>query len=554
MNSQNTLEPPLTIAAAPRVGYILLGITAVLYGALLLFLPVNAPSDIYNSPDEMANAFFGKGIAEDGHITRNAFHKNLPSSVTPRSILRANDSLIPVGFVSVPVLFSIFIKLFGFKGMMLFFAAFAALALLAWHQFLRAVFGSRLALLTTFLTAIHPLILYWNERPLIPSAWFLSCIFVSLYFLGKLMHLRSSHLPSDIGIELESPVARQRKAERYIFSALGGFLFGLALVLRPQEAIWLLLIPLGLLVTSQFRKKVSLLPYFVGAAIPISLLLILQRSLYGSVLGTGYHLTPFSAPFLEILGNFIMPFGFDPEHMLSIVATYGGGMVWWSTSIALLGMVAVAFRKDGRLLKRLRVWFMVFLCAAVWLVWWYGSFVIHDRIDTLASIGTSFTRYFLPLYAMMMPFVAYALFRIRARLGGVVVAIVVVLLAVLSLRIAMWSTDESLAAIPDVLMQNQQIQKRVVDVTPPDAIIFTERLDKAIFPAREVVTRFRTFDQPRFEELYGFNLYYETIADPSVVAWEQSTFWGPHGLEAVNPVALGYRHTLYKLEILNPKL
>ena len=127
--------------------------------------------------------------------------------------------------------------------------------------------------------------------------------------------------------------------------------------------------------------------------------------------------------------------------------------------------------------------------------------------------------------------------------------ILVPLTVILSLRLVFWSSDESAQAVVSVLAQNRQLHEHIQTRVPLQGIVFTDRSDKIFFPAREVVTRFRTFDQSDFAALYPYQLYYETIADTAVVAFENDRFWGPHGLRAVDPVDLGYRHTLYKLEV-----
>ena len=100
------------------------------------------------------------------------------------------------------------------------------------------------------------------------------------------------------------------------------------------------------------------------------------------------------------------------------------------------------------------------------------------------------------------------------------------------------------------MARNLEIRARALEILPEDAVVLTDRSDKIFFPYREVVTRFRKFHQPDFEELYGLNLYYETIAAQEVVDFENERYWGPHYLRATDPVDLGYRHTLYKLKLV----
>lgn len=545
----HTLEPPLVAAAGPRISKIILGLIVVLYGALLLYLPINSSGNLYNSPDEMAVAFFAQGLAQDGHLARTVSRPGLPSPVTPRSILRTNDTFVPVGFVSFPVLFGGFVALLSFKGALGVLAILGALSLLAWYGFLRSIFGAKIALLSVMLTAMHPFVLYWAARPLVPNAWFISLIFLGLYFLSRALKVSFQTLPQG-GVHFETPLARQPKTNRILYAALSGLTLGLALSLRPQEGIWLIIVPLYLLAVPRLRKRISLLIFLIFAAIPTSGLLLLQKSLYGSIFNTGYNLTPLSAGGWSNILNVIAPFGVNFKRIGAVILNYWIYLNDWFIVLVILGLGFIGLRQDGRLLKRLRLWGLALALAALWLIIFYGSFEVRDRVDTLPSIGTSFTRYFLPFYVLTIPLAAYGLFRLRSRFGKMLLTLIVPVGVILSLQLVFWSTDESLVRIPRVLAENNALRERLLKVLPEDAVVLTDRADKILFPYREVVGGFRKFNQPDFEQLYGLNLYYETIADKQVVDFENEFYWGPHRLRAVDGVDLVYRHTLYRLELL----
>lgn len=546
----NILKPPVVTAAGPRLSKIILFAVVVLYGVLLLFLSVQSPQGLYNSPDEMANAIFTQGILEDGRLSRPALFSDLPSSVAPRSMHRRGDVFIPVGFVSFPVLLGSLASMVGFGGLFVLLPIFAALALLAWYGFLKPIFGIRIAMLSAFLTAIHPMVLYWSERPLMPNIWFLSFVFFTLYFISRALRWPRLALPQDIRVGLETPLPQQSKVRWRLFSLLAGAAFGLAIVLRPQEGIWLFGIPLYLLAVRHLRKKISFLLFALAAIFPIGGVLFLQNTLYGSPIHTGYHLTPPGANIIEILQRIIIPFGVEVGRIADVVYNYWFAFVWWFALMVVIGVVLILLRKEDHILRRFRFWIGGVAVVGGWLILFYGSFIILDRFDGLPSIGTSFTRYFLPLYVMVIPLAAYALFRLHTRFGRILVSAIVPIGVVISLRLVFWGTDESVIRIPGVLAQNKEIQAQALEIIPEQAVVLTDRSDKIFFPHREVVTYFRKFHQPDFEKLYDLDLYYETIADQDVVDFENEYYWGPHKLKAVDPVDLGYRHTLYKLETL----
>ena len=286
----HTLEPPLAVAAGSRISKIILGLIAVMHGALLLYLPLNSPKDLYNSPDELAAVFFAEGLAEDGHLARRVLHDGLPSSVTPRSMLRADDAFVPVGFVSFPVLLGGLTAILGSTGALLALALLSALSLLAWYGFLRVIFGERLGFISTLITAFHPFVLYWSARPLMPNGWFLAFVFFALYFISRLFRAPQIAVPQSEAVQLERPTAGQSGYRRFIYSAAAGLSLGLTVTLRPQEGLWLLGIPLYIAAVKSLRRKISPAFLLTALGVPILALLLLQNYLYGSPPWTRRHL------------------------------------------------------------------------------------------------------------------------------------------------------------------------------------------------------------------------------------------------------------------------
>lgn len=529
MTDNNSLAPPVVVAASMRTSQIFLIMLALLHGALILFLTLKSPPNLYNSPDEAANAFFASGITSDSHLARPAPRPELPSSVVPRGIRRSGDTLIPVGFVSVPVFLGLIAKIVGTQGLPILLAGVSVLSLFAWYSFVRTLFGRALALLAAALLTLHPMVIYWNARPFMPNALFIAFVIFTLFFASRLIRVPG--------------------VKRRVTSIFLGIFWGLTVAFRPQEGLWLLAIPLTFFLVRILRRRLAWTFFVPGALIPLGALLVFQRLLYGGVLRTGYHLTSPSASSLHLIQNIIFPFGFDLPRVGEVALYYLGVMIWWFAGLWILGIV-LALKKGDRLRRRVRIAALISLGLASWLLFYYGSFEFYDRFDQVTiSLGTSFTRYFLPFYVASTIPAAYALLFLRKRLGAFIMCAVIFFVTLASIQLAVFATDESLTAILATLRQNGELKTKLLQVTPADAIIFTERSDKIFYPDREVVTVFRSpkFDQPRFAELYPFNLYYETIADKDVIALENQKFWGPHGLKAVDMIDLGYRHSLYKL-------
>lgn len=551
----NVLQGPLAVGVGARLPKILLTIVALFHTVLLLFLSLNTPADFYNSPDEAANASFTRGIKENGQITLPSSSADLPSSVVPRGIHRTEQGLVPVGMVSVPLILGSLAKVVGTKGVPFVIALLGGLGIIAWYHFLRPLFGSRLALVSGQILALHPFVLYWGARPFMPNALFLALLLIALFFLGRVLWPTSSARGStENRIIFEKSFAIEPVLRRRASSCMFGLCLGLAIAVRPQEGVWISLIPLALLLRGSLRRLISWSLFIPAFLLPIGSLLLAQATLYGAPLQTGYHLTPPSASPLHFIQALLFPFGFDGARIGSVAYYYLFEIIWPFAILAFLGIVSFLFKKNGVVGARLRQAAFVTLMLTLWLLFYYGSFEFYDRFDHgFVSMGSSFSRYFLPLYVLSSIFIASALLAIRKYAGRLIGAIVVCAMTVFSLAIVFWGSDESFARIAVVARENQEIKANVLSATPPEAIILTDRSDKIFYPSRSVVTVFRSakFSQSRFEELFPYLLYYDTIASPEVVAVENEKFWGPHGLKAIEPVDLGYRHTLYKLEILN---
>ena len=551
--NSNVLQRPLIVGVSARLPKILLTIIALSHGVLILFLALNTPADFYNAPDEAANAMFARGIKEEGQLIRPITRPDLPSSVVPRGVHRTRQGLIPVGVVSVPIILGSLAKVAGIKGVPFVIALFCSLGILAWYHFLRPLFGNKLAIIASQILALHPFVLYWGGRPFMPNALFLSLLLISLFFLSRVLWPTGPSRSSTEAVVFEKPFSVEPMFRRRASSCMFGFFLGLAIAVRPQEGVWVILIPLILLLRPSLRRFLAWQFFIPAFLLPIGSLLVAQTTLYGAPLQTGYHLTPAASSPLHLIQALLFPFGFNAERVATVAYAYLFKIVWPFAGLTAIGILSLLLKKNGVVGERLRKAATFTLLLGLWLLFYYGSFEFYDRFDhNPVSIGNSFGRYFLPLYVLSSIFIASALLMIRKYVGRFITVMVVCGITVFSLALVFWGSDESFARIAGVSRENREIKTAILEATPLDAIILTDRADKILYPEREVVTVFRSakFSQSRFEELYTYSLYYDTIASPEVVAIENEKFWGPHGLRAIEPVPVGYRHTLYRLKVL----
>ena len=75
-----------------------------------------------------------------------------------------------------------------------------------------------------------------------------------------------------------------------------------------------------------------------------------------------------------------------------------------------LGTLILSIVDINRPQKKYLVYFLVFLTVSTILIFYYGSWKFNDNPDpTRFTIGNSYTRYWLPIYLMMIPLASLAI-------------------------------------------------------------------------------------------------------------------------------------------------
>lgn len=547
MASRGILEPPVLTPFGQRLTKTLVAIVALSFGVFLFFLSGGLPAGIYNSPDETANFFLIAQMQKETNLRALVRIPGAPNFVAPRSLRRQEETFVPVGFLGFPVLAGLLAKIITLRGLAIFNAVLGAGMILAWAGFCRRLFGSTVGILSALLLALHPAVIYWSARPFYPHAFYLAAVVFSLYTLMRALRFKHERGRLQREILQEQPTIAQPLLKKHVTSFLSGFLAALAFTLRPPEAVWLGVVFLVVLFRKTLRRKISVALLILGGALPLFMLLLLQYFMYGNPLRTGYPLTPADTTIMGVARLAVAPFGLDISRLAQVAGQYLLQFPWWYTLLIGTGIIMCAVRHSSTS-RRMRYWALGTLLVALFLLQFYGSLTLHERLDSAPSLGTSFTRYFLPIYLLLTPLAAYGLRLIQfARVGRLLTVGLCLLFGFLTIRAVIWSSDESFLSMRAVLQENLAVRERALTIIPPEAIILTERSDKIFFPYREVVARFRDLRPEQFAELEKYPLYYETILTISEVAQENANFWSKVGLSARDVVPLGGRHTLYKL-------
>lgn len=541
-----------------------LPLAAAAFFVVYSFLSLAAPLR-FNSPDENSNYFFIGTFVADGRLwSFEPLNLVAPGLIHPRSVRVVDSFLVPGGFLGLPVLYGAAAKVFGMGVVPFLTPLLAALSALALSSIVRKYFGERAGLFAGLLLLIDPVWWYEASRPLMPNILFTALVIFSAWFL------------------LAEPLlnARQGRPRRRwdVFwradSALAGALCGLALAVRLSEVYWLALAA-AVLVIASVRKlpwyKPALFAFFVTLTfLPF---LFLNQSLYGSLSGTGYGPgfggvsvddmpAGRGARLLGPLLPYLFPLGFAPRTALTNFWTYGLSFFWWWSLIVGAALVAAAvkavrLRRQGAKLARPAV---IGAClgglVCLWLILFYGSWTIRDNPDPRAvTIGTSYFRYWLPIFVLSVVPVAWALAALVEKLSAgrrwLAGFVLFAGLAVISAWAVFGAKEEGLLALRANLIRYDQEVSRAVARTERNALIVVDRADKLFFPERAVIYPFRSdATMSALTELSDHvPLYYYGISLPeSDLRYLREEKLPPLGL-TIDPLESFREESLYALHI-----
>ena len=447
------------------------------FGALLFFLTtslfsVSFSRGMFNSPDETANAFFIRQYVRTGSF-RVAEPLNVIGEdiIHPRAVAIVKHDLAPGSFLGMLLLYGWIAKILGLWIVPLLTPLFATIASIVFYKLVRLLFDDRIARRSFFILLAHPAWIYYTARSLFPNVLFLSLLIIGLYLLFRCQL---------------SVVSCQ----------LSGIIIGSALAVRTSEAGWVLG-ALGLLWIFQQRQGAPLharAPLVVLAGIVIAFLPIFyyNSELYGNPFYNGYsqidsEAVPaafawhFQSRFLSTLFSLLLPFGINPLVLLQNAYQYLIWFFWWLAIPTILGVIMMARRKK---LTTYNLQLTTYIFVTSWLVLYYGSWQFRDTTLSGPTLGTSFTRYWLPIFVFGTPFAAIALTTFQREWARFFLFGCMIFLSA-SLLFA--RTGESFAAMRSTFSRNRSIKQSVLDRTESSAVILTERTDKLFFPERRVM-------------------------------------------------------------------
>ncbi len=476
------------------------------------------------SPDETANYYFSKEFGERKQLA--VFDSAAiigDNMVMPRSLRSDFGWVKPVSFLGIILVYGSIASIFGISIIPFLTPFFAALGIIMFYFLVKKIFTERIALLSSFLLAAFPVYIYYSARSMFHNVLFIVFLIFSWYFLV----IANQKKTEDIKNKFLSFSFKKLPWKDYLFSFFGGLFFGLAVITRTSELLWLA--PITFLVWLFYVRRIGITKLVISlTACFLALLPVVyfNQTLYSSPIYGGYNamnrslddlsrtggemiksisggtLAQFETYFQSIYNN-IFYFCFKPGQSIDMFQHYVISMFPILFYVSLLGLLLLIVKNCIKFEKKYLVYFLSWAILSVILIFYYGSWKFNDNPNPNSyTIGNSYTRYWLPIYIMMMPLASLAIVRIsraiflvsastknRARkiaAHGLQFSILL-FISLSSVIFVLYGSEEGLSYLYYNNLLERNNTERVFSLTEPEAVIITKYYDKFFFPERRVV-------------------------------------------------------------------
>ncbi|MFA5210889.1 MAG: hypothetical protein WC414_00105 [Patescibacteria group bacterium] len=514
----------------------------IITGFILLFFLYNFLNLInprfFNSPDENANFVFISNFAQNNSliIPLTKDYEIFNEFIHPRStfvIEKGGQDILPVGFWGIIIFYGAFAKIFGDYLLLFLTSILTILAGLAFYKIIEKIWNKNIAWFSTILFYIHPAVFYYTSRSFFPNMPFIDLLIISLYFL------------------LTKPFSK--KYQKLFVDDIIGFVFLLsALLVRPSEIVWLFIS--GLIILFSYKKEISnksLVRFSIISFLFFLFYLIINTFLYNNSAPT--YISSNSLD-LDSKLNYIFPFGINLNLILSTGYFYFVKLFLPFVFLALLGIFVFLFdwQKNKNINKEQKIYFSLFIFISLFLFVYYGSY--KTEMYYQKTIGVAYDRYWLLIFIMSLPFIAYFFDYFKRKLNykkDYFIYSFIFILFLFSFKLTFTSLN-GIFFINNQLQYQKEVREDVLNKYGNDVIILTDSEDKFFWPEIEVIVRF--FDPNVAKNSYkmlenNYELYYFTHND------EKRFFQARDYLEIYNLEIVKEKvykeHTLFKLKIKN---
>jgi hypothetical protein len=470
----------------------------------------------WSSPDETANYIFSKLYAEEHQLyfyeKYNSISKDI---IRPRSIRSDDGVMKPMSFLGMPLIYGTIGSVLGYQVIPYLTPVLAALGVIFYYLLMKELFGRKIALISAVLLAFFPVYLYYSARSMFHNVPF--CVFV---IIGSYLILKGSDFSHESTGTEKVPNVFNRNYSLFIirinltFMLAGGFI-GLAVATRTSEILWLLPI-FGLILILNLKHYVQAFFFVIGVFIAILPVLYWNQILFNGPFNSGYaemnqtigtiqasgkalinstfkgQISAMSASYNKIK-DIIFYFGYHPNTSLLMFNQYFVKMFYWIFWPGILGLSLFMLR-FWKLNRRKFVYLCSWLAASCILVLYYGSWEFHDNPNAAEqTIGNSYTRYWLPIYLGLLPFIGHLmlkLFSFKFISRQIKIGLVLLCLGLSSFYSANFLLFGSSEGLIQTYYKNSAARNefsKVIQATPASAVLITRYHDKIFFPERKVI-------------------------------------------------------------------
>jgi len=451
--------------------------------------------NVWMSPDETANAISAISLVKNGNF---GYDWHMPSEFAwahPRSYVLVPElnRMAPVGFLGVPLILAACFALFGLFGILFFTPLLALATLWPLWKILPETWVKPVKFMTLFVWMSFPAVILYANRGTFAQLPVV-CLAVWIWWLITKCKIQNSKF----------------KIWRLL---VAGGVSGLALCMRPTEALWLIPMVVAAWLygraSDEKAAQKSTWQQVVWFCAPLILVLFIGAYFgymtYGSWLVSGYQIRPVAqqaaANVTEVLHTqslsvfSALPFGLHPRNIIWNVQMYLGWLLWPWTFLLLAGGILLVKEKFWKNPSVYPVIAMAWTIVVV--VFFYGNGIYQDHVQINAvTIGNSFIRYILPI-SIPMALAAGCVFSSLWRHWPLKIFAVCLTVAMVSGGIWLASShdDEGLLSNERELIRYQQFRNAAVRLHQHGSFVLSDRSDKVFYPSLMAVSPMPSADQ-----------------------------------------------------------
>jgi hypothetical protein len=512
----------------------------------LFFLSTSIPAflkPVFTAPDESVNYAAVKAFRHTGSFDLGqAALGDEAGVVKPRSAQVIDGRLVPLSYLGFPLVLGLVGTIAGELGSRLVVPLVAAFALVAFYILVSDFFDQRRARLALLLAASFPSVLFFTFKGMWHNMFFTSLLMLAIFALRK-----------------------ASRSTSWWASGLAGLLAGLAMMIRPNEAVWAAPLFLVLALISRYRinkRKIALA--FAGGIVALIPMLTLNAATYGQPFSFGYTLAierqtavDQTSSLSASVRRLFLPARPSLEHYRTATQWYAVELTPFHFLFFMLGLAGLWIARDRNAWR----WFAVAAASTFWLfVYYFGTIYSGYPSNVVEpSIASSYLRYLLPATFLLAPVIATGIVAIgtKVRLASsqsISVWLLATIVVGSALAVTAFNRDSGLIKYfrrdyPEAL----EAQRAVSRLTPENAVIIAGRKDKLFFPARGLVMGYNDVGASQLEVLprllEQYPVYYNDASGRDAPTWSVEAQRYGYALQEVGVIGADPLYQFIKQDI-----